>query len=72
MAQHEVENLFNIDTYFSKPGTMEEEGYGLGLIISKRFIEENSGRIEVESELGKGSTFKIILPEPEFQNQSVE
>ncbi len=38
------------------------EGTGLGLSISYGIIEEHKGRIEVESEQGKGSTFRIFLP----------
>lgn len=38
-------------------------GSGLGLPISRRIIEEQGGRIEVESQVGKGSTFSIILPD---------
>ena len=38
------------------------EGTGLGLYVSNNLIEGLGGRIEVESEPGKGSTFRIILP----------
>lgn len=38
------------------------KGTGLGLYISKSFIEAHNGRIEVESEYGKGTTFRILLP----------
>lgn len=39
------------------------QGTGLGLSITKKIIEEHGGRIAVDSEEGKGSTFSIILPE---------
>ena len=38
------------------------EGTGLGLSLSKRLIEANSGRIGVETQPGKGTTFRILLP----------
>jgi heavy metal sensor kinase len=42
-------------------------GTGLGLAIARKAVESNGGRIELESELGKGSTFRIILS---LQNQA--
>jgi signal transduction histidine kinase len=42
--------------------TTKSEGSGLGLWLSRRIIHEHNGKIEVKSELGKGTTFVIRLP----------
>ena len=49
------------DRYFRVPGT-KVQGSGLGLSISKDFVEAHNGTLTVESELGKGSCFKILIP----------
>jgi two-component system NtrC family sensor kinase len=43
--------------------TTKEEGTGLGLAISYGIIKEHNGNIEVESEVGRGTTFRVFLPE---------
>jgi len=42
--------------------TTKAEGMGLGLPITRRFVEAHGGSISVESKLGKGSTFTVTLP----------
>jgi two-component system sensor histidine kinase, frrD len=48
------------DHYFRVPGT-KTQGSGLGLSISRDFVEAHNGTLAVQSELGKGSTFAIRL-----------
>jgi len=57
-----IDKLFKIESSFSTYGTNQEKGTGLGLILCKEFVEKNNGKISVESEVGKGTTFLIELP----------
>ena len=53
------------EPFFTTKGTArkgEAKGTGLGLAICKEIVEHHKGKIEVESEVGQGSTFTIILP----------
>ncbi|MBN2613550.1 MAG: hybrid sensor histidine kinase/response regulator [Bacteroidales bacterium] len=62
IKEENIEKLFRIDVNFSTPGTEEEEGTGLGLILCREFVEKNKGSIAVKSTFGKGSEFSFRLP----------
>jgi signal transduction histidine kinase len=59
IASHQQHKLF---TMFQRLHT-HVEGTGIGLYIIKRIIENNGGRIEVDSEEGKGTTFHVFFKE---------
>lgn len=52
----------DIDKIFQPYFTTKEAGIGLGLAITERIIKEHGGEMVVESQLGNGTTFTIILP----------
>lgn len=62
MSNEVTNNLFNAQSNITTKGTKNEAGTGLGLLICKDLIERHKGYIKVESTLGKGSVFKICLP----------
>jgi two-component system sensor histidine kinase/response regulator len=61
ISMDDLNKLFNAETHFTKPGTNKEKGVGIGLLITKEFVEINGGSIWVTSELGRGSKFTFTL-----------
>lgn len=62
MSEEDQKKLLNAETHFSKYGTNNEEGSGLGLLLCLDFAMKNGGRLWFESEEGKGSTFFFSVP----------
>jgi two-component system, OmpR family, phosphate regulon sensor histidine kinase PhoR len=58
------------ERYYRARGDRRPEGLGLGLYITRLLAEGMGGRVEVESLLGKGSTFHVILPAAEAPSTS--
>ena len=62
IPKEKQDSLFHLVNKQSAPGTNSEPGTGLGLIICKEFVDRNNGTIKIESEVGKGTTVRILLP----------
>ena len=60
IAPEDLPRIF--ERFYRSGGVRKVEGVGLGLYITKMLVEAHGGRIWVESELGKGSTFYFTLP----------
>ncbi len=61
MSEDKLRSLFRIDSAKSTPGTEQEKGTGLGLILCKELIDKNSGQIWFTSEPGNGTTCIFTL-----------
>lgn len=61
MKEEVLKKLFGLEIV-SQRGTGGEAGTGLGLKLCRDFVEKNGGTIQVESRLGEGSRFRVVLP----------
>ncbi len=66
IRQNDLSNIFNRFYQVDGSNTREKEGSGIGLALTKELVELMNGEIYVESEFGKGSVFKIVLPMEEI------
>jgi two-component system phosphate regulon sensor histidine kinase PhoR len=62
IAKHDLKRVF--DRFYRGRDPLDRiiEGSGLGLAMVKHIVTANGGKVEVESELGKGTTFTLVLP----------
>lgn len=63
IAPEHIHKLFSMDEQLTMPGTNNEKGTGLGLILCREYMEQHQGTISVTSTPGKGSTFTVTFPE---------
>ena len=62
IAKEDIPKLFDKFTQFGRKAGPGEKGTGLGLAIAKKLVEMHGGRIDVKSEINKGTTFTVTLP----------
>jgi PAS domain S-box-containing protein len=70
MDAETIKTLFKLNRMASTPGTEKEQGTGLGLILVREMVEKHGGKINVESEPGKGSVFSFLIPDYKPGNNS--
>jgi two-component system phosphate regulon sensor histidine kinase PhoR len=62
IAEHELPKVFDKFFRSQDPRVQEQTGTGLGLALAQEVVRLHGGRITVESEINKGSTFSVLLP----------
>jgi signal transduction histidine kinase len=71
MSQSEINTVTGSKEHFSKNGTQQEKGTGLGLLLCKEFIIRNGGSLEIKSALGTGTEVSFTLLLAEHYNQGL-
>ncbi len=62
ISEEKIKQLFEPSNFESNPGTNNEKGTGLGLVLCNEFIQKHKGRIDVISTVKEGSVFTILIP----------
>lgn len=68
MSEQTLSHMF--DKFYQGDTSHSKAGNGLGLAIVKRIVDLHGGRVEVESEKGKGTTFTVVLAQPRGKTMS--
>lgn len=61
IPEKDLPRLLDPNDHLSTYGTSNEKGSGLGLVLCREFIEMNGGKLEIQSRVGRGSTFSFTL-----------
>jgi signal transduction histidine kinase len=62
LDEETIKKLFGGMSHYTTPGTNDEKGTGLGLVLCREFVEMHGGELHVKSTLGEGSKFYFQLP----------
>jgi PAS domain S-box-containing protein len=62
IEEKNLSEIFKVAKGKTTPGTANESGTGLGLLLCKEMVEKHGGKIKVESEAGRGTTFSFTIP----------
>ncbi|MCV9386495.1 ATP-binding protein [Reichenbachiella ulvae] len=62
MEQHQVEDLMGGKITAHEIQNSDQKGTGLGLVLCRELLEKMNARMEVKSELGQGTTFRLVFP----------
>ena len=62
ISEVNINKILNSKEFFSTYGTNKEKGTGIGIILTKEFIERHNGEINIESKVGEGTMISIFLP----------
>ncbi len=72
MTPEQINNLMHREEINSTQGTNGELGTGLGLKLSKEFVEKNGGALSIKSVIGGGSIFTILLPKSKISETKLD
>jgi two-component system, sensor histidine kinase and response regulator len=68
MDQHEIALVMGAMSHFTKAGTQQEKGTGLGLLLCQEFVKRNGGTFSVQSVPGEGTEFSVSFESAKFSN----